>query len=158
MGYFVLCSGLNYFFYNLAHLLDSLLEILLSANQYSPLLPVPIFSFLAMPYRPYKNLNHKKTVSPLVSKTIHLSQKNKPTVQNGELIISIQDWGCGISAETKKQIFTPFYTTKDKGIGLGMSITKNIIDEHQAEIWIESIPDKTTTVFLKFYQAGLKKE
>ena len=32
-----------------------------------------------------------------------------------------------------------------------MSITKNIIDEHQAEIWIESIPDKTTTVFLKFY-------
>ena len=39
-----------------------------------------------------------------------------------------------------------------------MSITKNIIDEHQAEIWIESIPDKTTTVFLKFYQAGLKKE
>ena len=45
-----------------------------------------------------------------------------------------------------------------KGIGLGMSITKNIIDEHQAEIWIESIPDKTTTVFLKFYQAGLKKE
>ena len=31
--------------------------------------------------------------------------------------------------------------------------------EHRsAEIWIESIPDKTTTVFLKFYQAGLKKE
>ena len=63
-----------------------------------------------------------------------------------------------MSEETKKQIFTPFYTTKDKGIGLGMSITKNILDEHQAEIWIESIPDKTTTIFIKFNQSGLKKK
>ena len=115
--------------------------------------------------RRYKNLIHKKTVSPLVSKIIHpcqkncaVPQKNKPTPQNKELIISIQDWGCGMSEETKKQIFTPFYTTKDKGIGLGMSITKNILDEHQAEIWIESIPDKTTTIFIKFNQSGLKKE
>ena len=70
-----------------------------------------------------------------------------------KLIISIQDCGCGMSEETKKQMFTPFYTTKDKGIGLGMSITKNILD-----IWIESIPDKTTTIFIKFNQSGLKKK
>ena len=115
--------------------------------------------FLAMLCRRYKNLNHKKIASPLVSKTIFgTPQKNKPTPQNEELIISIQDCGCGMSEETKKQMFTPFYTTKDKGIGLGMSITKNILDEHQAEIWIESIPDKTTTIFIKFNQSGLKKK
>ncbi len=97
-------------------------------------------------------MGHKKNSIIITIQNKHLSQKDKTTLHNEELIVSIQDWGCGMSEATKKQIFTPFYTTKDKGIGLGMSITKNILDEHQAEIWIESTENKPTTVFLKFNQ------
>jgi signal transduction histidine kinase len=52
--------------------------------------------------------------------------------------IEIEDNGCGISSENLKKIFNPFFTTKDKGSGLGLPIVKKIIEEHQGSIAIES--------------------
>ncbi len=43
---------------------------------------------------------------------------------------SVTDHGRGMSEETKNKIFTPFFTTKEKGLGLGLSTTKDIIEEH----------------------------
>ena len=52
--------------------------------------------------------------------------------------IVFQDTGEGITAENAKKIFNPFFTTKDQGSGLGLSIVKGIIESHQGHISIES--------------------
>jgi PAS domain S-box-containing protein len=72
----------------------------------------------------------------------------------GELaaIVEIEDTGCGIPEENLKRIFDPFFTTKgQKGSGLGLSVTRNIIHMHRGLIHAESVEGKGTkiTVILK---------
>jgi len=52
--------------------------------------------------------------------------------------IEFTDTGCGISAEYLEEIFTPFFTTKIKGSGLGLSISNQIIQDHRGYIDVES--------------------
>jgi signal transduction histidine kinase len=52
--------------------------------------------------------------------------------------IAVQDTGEGIRAENKEEIFNPFFTTKDSGVGLGLFITHQIIGEHGGTIDVES--------------------
>lgn len=61
-------------------------------------------------------------------------------------LIEIQDSGCGISQENVKKIFNPFFTTKEKGSGLGLSIVKKIIEGHRGTITIESNEGEGTRV------------
>lgn len=60
--------------------------------------------------------------------------------------IEIRDNGCGIRPEDMEKIFTPFFTTKHGGSGLGMAITLNIIKEHGGHLKIDSAPGKGTSV------------
>ena len=59
---------------------------------------------------------------------------------NGEVEISFADTGNGISSDLIEQIFLPLFTTKAKGIGLGLSITKMIVENHGGKISVESKP------------------
>ena len=52
--------------------------------------------------------------------------------------VVIEDDGGGIREKDLKKIFDPFFSTKDKGSGLGLSIVRNIIEGHRGRIWIES--------------------
>ncbi len=65
---------------------------------------------------------------------------------NSSVQIIISDNGKGIEAKELKKIFKAFYTTKHKGTGLGLTITKRIIDQHQGEIIFESEQGVGTTV------------
>jgi signal transduction histidine kinase len=60
------------------------------------------------------------------------------------IILSIQDNGRGISADEKEKIFTPHFTTKSKGSGIGLSIVKQIIENHGGQISFVSSPDSGT--------------
>lgn len=75
------------------------------------------------------------------------------TVEVGEeknhYIVGIGDTGSGISEENLKKIFDPFFSTKDKGSGLGISIVRNIVEGHKGSIWIETKDGAGTKVFLK---------
>ncbi|MEE9591639.1 MAG: ATP-binding protein [Thermodesulfobacteriota bacterium] len=62
--------------------------------------------------------------------------------------IEIRDNGCGIPSENLDKIFTPFFTTKPKGTGLGIALSFRIIKEHGGFFRIESSPDKETKVFI----------
>jgi signal transduction histidine kinase len=64
------------------------------------------------------------------------SQQTLPVKQWLELVVS--DTGVGIAADQIKQIFQPFHTTKAHGIGLGLPITRRLIEDHGGQIYIES--------------------
>lgn len=55
--------------------------------------------------------------------------------------ISIADSGAGLTPEIKKHLFQPFFTTKLKGIGLGLAVCQSIIESHEGRLWADSIPD-----------------
>jgi len=61
-----------------------------------------------------------------------------------EVLLVVEDTGIGMDEETKKQIFNPFYTTKDadKGTGLGLSVVHGIITSHSGSIQVDSAPGK----------------
>ena len=61
-----------------------------------------------------------------------------------ELIV--KDKGSGISKSDLTKIFEPFYTTKPKGIGLGLSVCKQVVNLHDGEIYIDSVKGKGTSV------------
>ncbi len=63
--------------------------------------------------------------------------------------ISVSDNGSGIPAELKDKLFVPSFTTKSSGMGLGLAITKRIIENFKGEIGFESNPDLGTTFLIK---------
>jgi PAS domain S-box-containing protein len=65
---------------------------------------------------------------------------------DGMYRIAFSDDGPGIPAEIREKIFTPFFTTKSKGTGLGLPTTKRLIDAHSGRIEIECPPDGGTVV------------
>ena len=65
--------------------------------------------------------------------------------RHDELQISISDTGIGIPEELLAKIFEPYFTTKESGTGLGLTITFKIIKEHNGEITVESKPSKGST-------------
>jgi len=60
--------------------------------------------------------------------------------------IQFQDSGEGIDPETLKKIFNPFFTTKEKGSGLGLPIVKSIVESHQGSVQVDSTPGEGTAV------------
>jgi signal transduction histidine kinase len=62
----------------------------------------------------------------------------------GQAAIRVTDSGRGIPAEHLPNIFKPFYTTKGNGTGLGLSLAKRIIEQHQGRIDVTSTPGKGT--------------
>jgi len=60
--------------------------------------------------------------------------------------IQVMDDGEGIPEATRARLFTPFFTTKDKGLGLGLALCHRIVEEHRGAIQIVSEPGKGTTV------------
>ena len=68
--------------------------------------------------------------------------------QKNEVCIVIHDNGIGIEEERLERIGVPFYTNKEKGIGLGMTVSNKIISEHQGRLKIESQPGEGTRVVI----------
>lgn len=61
------------------------------------------------------------------------------------VMLEVTDTGLGIPEEKLEQIFTPFYTDKNRGTGLGLAIAKNIVDKHQGAIEVNSRPGEGST-------------
>jgi signal transduction histidine kinase len=73
-----------------------------------------------------------------------------------ELVVG--DTGVGIEDQNLEQLFTPFFTTKDKGTGLGMPFAKKIVESHGGTIRVDSRLGKGTTVTIRLPIAAGKEE
>ncbi len=65
-------------------------------------------------------------------------------IRDNHVILEIQDTGCGIPGEHQDQLFRPFFTTKSRGSGLGLPISKKIVEDHGGFLEFESQPGSGT--------------
>ncbi len=66
-----------------------------------------------------------------------------------EVLITLSDNGEGIPEEMQSKIFTPNFTTKTSGTGLGLAMCKSIVEQANGSIWFETDPGKGTTFFIR---------
>lgn len=67
--------------------------------------------------------------------------------QADAVTISVKDSGIGITDEIRDHLFDPFFTTKRDGLGLGLSISRTIVEENMGRLWCAQNPDKGTTFY-----------
>jgi len=70
------------------------------------------------------------------NKIIEISE----VVKKGTVTVSVRDHGPGISDSIREKLFKPFSTTRESGFGIGLAVSRSIIEKHGGEIWAENIP------------------
>lgn len=70
--------------------------------------------------------------------TLTVTTHLRSSAASKSVLICVQDTGIGISEDNLNKLFTPFFTTKQQGIGLGLSISRELIEEHNGKISVES--------------------
>jgi signal transduction histidine kinase len=63
----------------------------------------------------------------------------------GHVLISVSDAGVGLAAGSADEIFNAFFTTKSQGSGMGLAISKSIVESHGGRIWATSHNERGTT-------------
>jgi PAS domain S-box-containing protein len=67
--------------------------------------------------------------------------------QSGEVLISVSDTGVGLPPEKTEQIFNAFFTTKPQGSGMGLSISRSIVESHGGHLWATANSGRGTTFY-----------
>src|SRR4029077_11791502 len=70
--------------------------------------------------------------------------------------VSVSDTGSGIAPDVLSQLFQPFVTTKQQGMGVGLSICRTIVESHGGQIWAEPNPEGGT--IFNFTLRSVRKE
>lgn len=63
-----------------------------------------------------------------------------------DVCVTVADSGAGLPPDSEDQVFEPFFTTKPEGLGLGLSISRSIIEATGGRLWVTRNPDRGTTV------------
>ena len=64
------------------------------------------------------------------------------TTESGLLRLAVRDRGPGLRGDNLDKVFQPFYTTKRDGLGMGLSMSRSIIEAHGGRVWAENNPDR----------------
>jgi C4-dicarboxylate-specific signal transduction histidine kinase len=65
----------------------------------------------------------------------------RTSMYDGELCVEAIDNGPGFAADDPEAVFAPFYTTRSEGLGMGLSISRGIVEEHGGRLWAANHPD-----------------
>ena len=84
--------------------------------------------------------------------TISISEQKRIGSKNGmqEVIVMVNDTGSGIDSEIMAKLFSKFTTKSEQGTGLGLYISKNIVEAHGGKIWAENNSDGKTGATFTF--------
>ncbi|MBA4323308.1 MAG: sensor histidine kinase, partial [Odoribacter sp.] len=70
-------------------------------------------------------------------------------VAGDKVVVSVSDNGLGIPEDLKKNLFTPNFTTKSSGMGLGLSIVKRYVESANGKVWFESEIGKGSVFYIE---------
>lgn len=73
----------------------------------------------------------------------------KEILKEDNILITVKDNGVGIPEELKSKIFTPNFTTKTSGTGLGLAMCKGIVEQAKGKIWFEPAPEGGTIFYIE---------
>ena len=74
-----------------------------------------------------------------------------------QLLISVSDTGVGLPREQADQIFNAFFSTKTQGTGMGLSISRSIIESHSGRLWATSNSGRGATFNFTLPSAGAQE-
>jgi two-component system sensor histidine kinase AtoS len=97
-------------------------------------------------YRAFSNLVINSVQAMPKGGSLIISSQYEPSGSMARL--TFKDTGIGMDEETCRNLFNPFFTTKDKGVGLGMALTRKIIEDHKGTVEVMSEQGKGTTFIL----------
>jgi len=69
----------------------------------------------------------------------------RPSADHGEVVLSVEDTGTGITAEVRRRLFEPYFSTKSSGTGLGLAIVRRAVEAHAGRIEVDGEPGHGTT-------------
>lgn len=84
-----------------------------------------------------KNAAEAMQGTPMEERIIRIDACEK----HNSIEVSVSDHGSGISTEHLDELFSPFFTTKQEGMGMGLNICRSIIEFHKGRLWVESNPE-----------------
>jgi signal transduction histidine kinase len=71
----------------------------------------------------------------------------KSEIQDGQLQFSVSDAGVGLPLEKMDQIFSTFFTTKPQGSGMGLAISRSIVESHGGRLWATANDGRGATFY-----------
>lgn len=92
----------------------------------------------------------KNAIQALGNQPDGLVKMNGNQDEFGKVLLNVTDNGPGIPKELIDQIFIPFFTTREKGTGIGLSLSKHIMRLHSGNLKVQSVPNKETRFILSF--------
>lgn len=74
--------------------------------------------------------------------------KTQTYVSEDHVVVSVRDAGTGFPGDQMEKMFEPFFTTKDAGLGMGLAISRRIVENYRGRIWARENPERGVTVFV----------
>jgi two-component system, NtrC family, nitrogen regulation sensor histidine kinase NtrY len=97
--------------------------------------------------RLFTNLIQNASQAVPDTKNVHI--KINEVIQQGSVLVTIKDNGNGIPENMRSKIFTPNFTTKTSGTGLGLAMCKGIIEQSKGDIWFETREGEGSTFYVR---------
>ena len=144
--------------YPLSRLLDDTLDWALDRIRLKSIVLVKDYSKEELPVR-VDIAKMKTALLNIIINAVEAMEEGKGVLtlrayaQSGKYKIDIEDNGHGVSKENLERLFDPFYSGKEKGVGLGLTATQNIILTHNATINVKSELGKGTKFIISFDKA-----
>jgi two-component system sensor kinase FixL len=96
----------------------------------------------------------RNAIEAMEQSPVHQIVATTSIKEPGYITVSIADSGSGMSDAVARRLFEPFVTTKERGMGFGLSMCRSIIEEHGGRIWAEPNPSGGTIFRFRLPIAG----
>ncbi|HKA08309.1 MAG TPA: ATP-binding protein, partial [Gemmataceae bacterium] len=82
-------------------------------------------------------INGIESMKDVMDRPRELLISSRP-VEASQVLLAVKDGGVGLDGQSMERVFEPFYTTKPEGMGMGLSISRSIVEAHEGRLWAEA--------------------